>query len=321
MNLIRFAVALMLAAASAHSLAQAYPTRPLVMVVPYAPGGSAEALARVTAKGMGEVFGQNIVLEMKPGAGGMIGSEYVAKQSRPDGYTVLFAAASLATNVSLTKMPFDPRRDLVPVSGIAAIPNLLVVGADGPYRSVTDLIAAGRKDPKALLFGSSGQGTASHLTAEMFQLVTKMQMTHVPYKGSGLVYPDLMSSRVSLLFDVFGSAITQIRGGKVRALGVTSGKRSPALPDVPTFVELGYPELEILNWSGLFARTGTPPEAIAKIGESVAHALQTADMKTWLNQLAAEPMPTDPAAFGRVFNTEVELGARLVREGRVQPVN
>ena len=146
-------------------------------------------------------------------------------------------------------------------------------------------------------------------------------MTHVPYKGSGLVYPDLISARVSLLFDIFGSAISQIRGGKVRALGVTSGKRSPALPDVPTFVELGYPDLEILNWSGLFARAGTPPEAIAKIGESVAHALQTADMKAWLNQLAAEPMPTQPAAFGRVFNNEVELGARLVREGRVQPVN
>ena len=174
MKPIRFAVALILAAASAHGLAQSYPSRPLVMVVPYAPGGSAEALARVTAKGMGEVFGQNIVLEMKPGAGGMIGSEYVAKQSRPDGYTVLFAAASLATNVSLTKMPFDPRRDLVPVSGIAAIPNLLVVAADGPYRSVADLVNAGRKDPKALLFGSSGQGTASHLAAEMFQLVTKM---------------------------------------------------------------------------------------------------------------------------------------------------
>lgn len=321
MNPIRFdtAMTLVLAVLLAPVAAQTYPVRPVTMIVPFAPGGPAEALGRLVAKGMSENLGQNVIVELKPGAGGNIGAEYVAKQSRPDGYTLLMATPSLATNVSLTKLNFDPRKDLAPVAGLRAIPNVLVVSADSPYRSLADIVAAGRKDPKVLTFGSSGPGTGSHLAGELFRSIADVPMTHVPYKGSGAVYPDLVTGRVTMVFEVFGSALGQIKGGKVRAVAITSLRRSPALPDTPTFSESGYPNYQTVNWSGLMTRAGTPAEVIARIAQAASHALQTAEMVEWQRQLGAESIPLAPSAFGAYFNAEVERWSRMVREGKLVP--
>jgi tripartite-type tricarboxylate transporter receptor subunit TctC len=299
---------------------QAYPTRPVVMIVPYAPGGTGEVLGRLMAQKMSEKLGQNVVVELRPGAGGNIGAEYVAKTARPDGYTFLFAASSLAINVSLMKLPFDPRKDMVPVAGVAAIPNLLVVSAEGPYRSVADLVKAGKGDPNALTFGSSGNGTGSHLAGELFRTFAGVPMTHVPYKGSGQVYPDLIAGRVTMLFDVMGSAIGQVKGGRVRALGITSTRRSPALPEVPTIAEQGFPGYEFVTWFGFFAPAAAPAQAVAALEQAAGWALQSDAVKERLAQLAAEPVPVRAAEFDKYFLAEIERWAKLVREGKVAPL-
>jgi len=313
-NLLVGALALGLRSAEA----QSYPARPVTIIVPFAPGGPADALARLVAKGMSDNLVQNVIVELKPGAGGNIGAEYVAKQSRPDGYTVLLATPSLATNVSFTKLNFDPRSDLVAVSGLRAIPNVLVVAADGPYKNLADIVASAHKDAHALTFGSSGPGTGSHLAGELFKSVADIPMTHVPYRGSGAVYPDIITGRVSMIFEVFGSALGQIKGGKVHALAISSQRRSPALPDTPTFAEAGYPNFQTVNWSGLMARSGTPQEAISRLTQAVAHALQTSEMVEWQKQLGAEPIPLASAEFGAYFNSEVERWSRMVKEGRIR---
>lgn len=299
--------------------AQQYPARPVTIIVPFAPGGPADALARLVAKGMSENLGQNVIIELKPGAGGNIGAEYVARQSRPDGYTLLLATPSLATNVSLTKLSFDPRTDLAPVAGLRAIPNALVVAADSPYKTVADIVEAARKDANALTFGSSGPGTGSHLAGELFKSIARVNITHVPYRGSGAVYPDIIAGRVTMVFEVFGSALGQIKGGKVRALAITAQKRSPALPGTPTFAEAGYPNYQTVNWSALMTRAGTPQEPIARLAQSVQHALATPEMVEWQRQLGAEPLPLAPAEFGRYFNAEVERWSRMVAEGKIKP--
>src|SRR5689334_8174366 len=219
------------------ALAQNFPSRPIVMVIPYAAGGSADVVGRLVANEMSKTLGQNVILELKPGAGGNIGAELVAKTAKPDGYTILLGSLSLSSNPSLMKLNFDPRKDLVAVAGIATLPNLMVTSAGGSIRTFKDAIAAARQKPGELTFGSSGPGTSSHLSGELLKAAAGIDMTHVPYKGSGAVYPDLMAGRVNFLFDLAGSAMGFIQGGKVRALATTAPRRSPALPDVPTIAE------------------------------------------------------------------------------------
>lgn len=300
---------------------QAFPNRPVTMVVPYAPGGTGEILGRQLGVKMAEDLGQPVVIELRPGAGGAIGAEYVARRVRNDGYTVLFAASNLATTVSLMKLPFDPRKDLAAVSGVAAIPNLAVVSAELPVRSIRDVVAAAKKDARAITFGSSGPGTGSHLAGELFKSVAGIDMTHVPYKSTGAAYPDLISNRVSILFDVAGgSALAQVRGGKVRAIGISSTKRSSALPDLPTIAEQGYPGFEFVTWFGFFAPAGAPAEAIQRLEKATEAALQTQEVKDRLVQIAAEPIPVATAAFNKYFLDDVERWAKLVRDGKVKPI-
>ena len=298
---------------------QIFGSRPITMVVPYAAAGTGEVLGRLLAQKMTEALGENIIVELRPGAGGNIGAEYVAKSAHPDGHTFLLAASSLATTVSLMKLRFDPRKDLAPVAGIAAIPNLLVVSAQAPYRSLADIVAAGKRDPNALTFGSSGPGTGSHLAGELFRVMAAIPMTHVPYKGSGAVYPDLIAGRVTMLFDVMGSAIGQVKGGRVRALATTSSRRSPTLPEVPAIAE-SFPGYEFVTWFGFFAPAGTPQETITKLERATSAALQTSDMQERLSQLAADPIPVPAREFGNYFLADVEHWAKLVREGRVPPL-
>jgi tripartite-type tricarboxylate transporter receptor subunit TctC len=300
--------------------AQTFPTRPIVMVVPYAAGGSADVVGRLVATEMTKTLGHNVILELKPGAGGNIGAELVAKTAKPDGYTILLASLSLSSNPSLMKLNFDPRKDLMAVAGIATLPNLMVTSASSPYKSLKDAIAAARQKPGELTFGSSGPGTSSHLTGELLKAAAGIDMTHVAYKGSGAVYPDLISNRVNFLFDLAGSATGYIQGGQVRALATTSSRRSSALPDVPTIAESGFPGFEFGAYLALFAPMGTPKEVIAVLEDAVAKAIQVPLVKERLAQMAAEPVPVSSAGFQKYFNDDVERFARLVREGKIQPL-
>jgi len=306
--------------AAAPAQAQEFPVRPVTMVVPYAAGGSADVLGRVIAQEMGKPLGQSVVVELKPGAGGNLGAEQVAKNSRNDGYTFLFASVSLSTSVSLTKLNFDPRKDLVPVAGVATIPSLLVVSSDSPYKTLPDLVKAAKEKKGTVSFGSSGLATGSHLAGELLKAASGSDMLHVPYKGSGAVYPDLIAQRITYLIDVMGSSIGQVQGGKVRALAITSAQRSKTLPNVPTVAEQGFPGFEFGTWFGFFAPTGTSADAVHKLEAAALKALQTDAVKERLEAVGAQSLPGPGKDFGRWYLQDVEKWAKLEREGRVQRV-
>jgi len=307
-------------AASGIARASEFPQRPVTMILPYAPGGSADVLGRVLAHEMQLDLGQNVIIDFKPGAGGNIGAEWVARQAAGDGYSMLFAASSLASSVSLNKLNFDPRKDLRPVAGLAAIPSLMVVSADSPFRSVADVLKAARDNPSAITYGSSGLGTGSHLAGELFAAQAGVTLTHVPYRGSGAVYPDLIGQRINLLFDVAGSSAGQVKGGRVRALATTAASRSPVFPDVPTLSESGLPGYEFETWFGLFVPSAVPEPVRARIERAALAALKSKSFNEQLLKSAAVPVPASSAAFTRYFEQDVERWAKMVREGRLAPL-
>ena len=223
--------------------------------------------------------------------------------------------------MSLSKLNFDPRRDLVPVAGVASIPSLMVTAADGPYKNFRDLIAAAKDRKAQISFGSSGNATGSHLVGELLKAAAGIDMLHVPYKGSGAVYPDLIAGRISILTDVMGSALGQVKGGKVRALAITSLQRSKTLPDVPTIAEQGYPGFEFGTWFGFFAPAATSPEVVKKLEGAMLHALGTDAVKERLDAVGAQLLPGPGPAFGKWYLADVERWAKLVREGRIQPID
>ena len=317
---MRQLVAVLVAVFAASAFGQAFPTRPITMIVPYAAGGSADVVARPVAAEMGKILGENVVVELRPGAGGNIGAEYVARSARADGYTILLASLSLATNVSLMKLSFDPRRDLAAIGGITTFPNVLLVSSQDPARSLQDIVSRARTDPGKLTYGSSGPGTSSHLAGELLSVAAGIQLVHVPYKGSGAVYPDLIARRVTMLFDLAGSASGHIKGGQVKPLAMTGKRRANALPDVPTFAESGFPGFEFGAWLGLFAPNGTPKEIVGRLEEAMLRSIETPELKNRLSQLGGEPIPARAAEFWKFFNDDVERYARLVREGKVKPI-
>ena len=316
----RFVALLLLAACATSGFGQAFPTRPVTMIVPYAAGGSADVVARPVAAEMGKLLGENVVVELRPGAGGNIGAEYVARSARADGYTILMASLSLATNVSLMKLGFDPRKDLTAVGGITTFPNVLLVSSQDPARNLQDILARARQEPGKLTYGSSGPGTSSHLAGELLGAAANIQLVHVPYKGSGAVYPDLIARRVTMLFDLAGSASGHIKGGQVKPLAMTGARRASALPDVPTFAESGFPGFEFGAWLGLFAPNETPKEVLTRLEDALLKTIQTPDMKNRLTQLGGEPIPARAAEFWKFFNDDVARYERLVREGKVKPI-
>ena len=317
---MRRILALLLSTLAVTAFGQSFPTRPVVMIVPYAAGGSADVVARPLAAEMGKALGENVVVELRPGAGGNIGAEYVARSARGDGYTILMASLSLATNVSLMKLSFDPRKDLVAVGGITTFPNILLVSSQDPARSLRDIVERARKEPGKLTYGSSGPGTSSHLAGELLGAAANVELTHVPYKGSGAVYPDLIARRVTMLFDLAGSASGHIKGGQVKPLAMTGARRAAALPDVPTFVESGFKGFEFGAWLGLFAPNETPKDIVARLEDAMLRSIQTPDMKTRLANMGGEPIPARAAEFWKFFNEDVARYERLVREGKVKPI-
>ncbi|MDB5378624.1 MAG: Tripartite-type tricarboxylate transporter, receptor component TctC [Rubritepida sp.] len=296
----------------------AFPDRTMTMIVPYAPGGSADVLARVLAPEMAKVLGHSVVVELRPGAGGHIGGAYVAVTARADGYTLLLGSVSAATGPALQNLNYDPVNGLTPLGGIGTVPNMMVVSPQSPFHSVQDVIAAARARPGEITYGSSGPGTGSHLAGELLGAMTDTRLLHVPYRGSGAVYPDLISQRLSFLLDAMGSASGQVMGGSVRAIGVSSPERSPVFPAVPTIAEQGVPDYAFSLWLGFFTRAGTPPDAFARLEEANRIAVATPAVQERLRQASAIAIPTDAAGFSAFFRAEVARWAELVRSGRVR---
>jgi len=292
-----------------------YPSKPLRVIVPFAPGGSTDIFARLVGEKLSGALGQPVVIENRAGASGNIGADAVAK-SAPDGATLLMATTGvMAINNALFKdLPYDAAKDLEPVVFIASITNVLAVPADSPAKSVADLVALARKSPGALTFASSGAGSSTHLSAELLKSMAGIDLVHVPFKGSGQALVDVVAGRVSMIIDNMPSALPHIRGGKLRALGVTGSRRSGALPEVPTIAEAGVRGYESLSWSGFAVAAGTPRDIVQRLNRETNAILATADMKQKLAEQGADAVGGPPEDFARHVRAEREKWGRLVRE-------
>jgi tripartite-type tricarboxylate transporter receptor subunit TctC len=305
-------------AANQSAQAQEYPTRAIRMVLPFSPGGGTDLLARLLSKRFYEAFGQAAAVDNRPGAGGNLGADIVAK-SAPDGYTLLMSTASVAVNVTLyPKLPFDARRDLIPITQVASAPLAVTVHPSVPARSVKELVELAKKSRGGLNFGSNGSGTTSHLAMVMFNQATGAQLTHIPYKGAGALMTALLSGEVELGFPAVISVQPHLRSGKLRALAVTTKRLSSVLPDVPT-LDASYPGFDIDNWFALFAPAGTPAAIVNRIHAEVIKGLQHAESKAFMRNEGAEPVASTPAEFAAFFAREIEKFARVVKLSGAKP--
>jgi tripartite-type tricarboxylate transporter receptor subunit TctC len=294
--------------------AQSFPTKPAHLVVPFPPGGPLDAIGRLIAQQLSERWGQGVVVENKPGAGGNIGADFVAK-SPPDGYTVVMGALSThAVNPSLyAKMPYDAQKDFAPITRVAITPNVLVVNPALPVNSVKDLIAYAKAHPGQLSFGSGSTGSAGHLAGELLKVDAGIDMVHVPYKGAAPAMQALLAGDTQLMFDNLANAMAQVKAGKLRALAVTTAERSKLAPDLPTMAEAGLTGFDISTWFGLFAPAGTPADIIAKWNADVTRVLVSPDMRERLLAQGAEPAPDTAADFARFVASELAKYARIVK--------
>jgi tripartite-type tricarboxylate transporter receptor subunit TctC len=311
----RFALGASLALVAVWASAQTYPVKPIRIVVPFPPGGATDILARDVAQKLTEAWGQQVIVDNRPGAGGNIGSELVA-HSAPDGYTLeMGTVGTHAINASLyAKMPYDHVKDFAPVILVAGVPNVLVVNNAVPANSVAELIAYAKANPGKLNFASSGNGTSIHLSGELFKVMAGVQMTHIPYKGSAPALQDLLGGQVQLMFDNLPPSLPQIKAGKVRALAVTSLTRAPALPDVPTVAESGLPGFEASSWFGILAPAGTPPAIVAKLNAEIAKWLATPEAKEQLAKQGANAAGGTPEEFAKHIAAETAKWAKVVKD-------
>lgn len=299
------------------AMAQAWPSRPVTLIVPFPPGGTTDVLARALAESLRESLGQPVVVESKPGAGATIGADFVAK-AKPDGYTLLVGAVhhTIASSV-YKKLPYDFQKDLAPITTIALVPNVLVVNADTPVKSVAELVALLKSKPGKLNYGSNGNGTAQHLIGTQFQQITGTQMIHVPYKGSGPLTTDLLGGHVTMSFDTVTPVLPHIRSGKLRALAVTTARRSSALPDVPTLDEAGLKGFSIGTWFGVLAPAATPREIVSRLNTEMVKIIQSPEFRKRMAEIGAEPIGDSTDQMARQIREETEKFARLVKEANV----
>jgi tripartite-type tricarboxylate transporter receptor subunit TctC len=312
--LFRLVFPLLALAAAPFALAQAWPSKPIHFVVPYPAGGPVDSVARLLAQKVGERLQQPIIVENKPGAGGNIGADSVAK-APPDGYTILMGAvATHAINPTLyASIPYDAAKDFAPITQVASTPNVLVVHPSLPVHSVAELVAYARKNPGKLNFGSGSSGSAGHLAGELMKSMAGIDMTHVPYKGAAPAMQDLVAGRLDLMFDNLASAQGQIRAGTVRALAVTTAKRSALAPDIPTIGESGLPGFDIGTWFGVFAPAATPAPIVSRLHDEFAAALASSDVREKMLALGAEPVTSTPKEFAAFIESEARKYARLVK--------
>ncbi|MEP7276984.1 MAG: tripartite tricarboxylate transporter substrate binding protein [Betaproteobacteria bacterium] len=294
--------------------AQAFPAKPVRLVVPFPPGGPLDAAGRAIAERLTQMWGQSVLVDNRPGAGGNIGADLVAK-SPPDGYTVVMGALSThAVNPSLyARMPYDATKDFAPISLVAVTPNVLVVNPSLPVNSVKELIAYAKANPGKLSFGSGSNGSAGHLAGELFKVDTGTDMVHIPFKGGAPALQALLAGDTQLMFDNLANSLQQAKAGKVKALAVTTAKRSALAPDLPTMAEAGVPGFDISTWYGILAPAGTPPAVIAKWNADLVKVLDSPELRERMAAQGAEATPTTPAEFSAFIASELAKYARIVK--------
>jgi tripartite-type tricarboxylate transporter receptor subunit TctC len=303
-----------LPAGDADAQSAAYPNRPVKLVIPFPPGGPLDIIGRLIAQKASEDWGQSVVVDNRPGAGGNIGADLVAK-APADGYTILMGALSThAVNPSLyAKMPYDATKDFAPISLVAITPNVLVVNASLPVSSAKEFIAYAKANSGKLSFGSGSNGSAGHLAGELFKVDTKTDIVHVPYKGGAPATQALLAGDTQFMFDNLANAMPHVKAGKLKALAVTTAERSKLAPDLPTMAEAGLPGFDISTWFGLFAPAGTPKDVIAKWNAEVVKILNSPDMRERLTAQGAESAPTTPEQFAAFIQSEIPKYARIVK--------
>src|SRR5690349_6393714 len=313
-----FVAALLVTAASLSvapaGSADAFPARPAKLIVPFPPGGPLDTTGRAIAQKLGEMWGQSVIVENKPGAGGNIGADYVAK-SPADGYTIVMGALSThAVNPSLySHMPYDAQKDFAPITLVAVTPNVLVVNPSLPVHSVKELIAYAKANPGKLSFGSGSTGSAGHLAGALLNADVGLDIVHIPYKGAAPATQALLAGDTQLMFDNLANAMVHVKAGKLRALAVTTGLRSKLAPNLPTMAEAGVPGFDISTWFGLLAPAGTPPDIVAKWNADVTRILIMPEMRERLLAQGAEPAPDTPTQFARFISDELARYARIVK--------
>jgi tripartite-type tricarboxylate transporter receptor subunit TctC len=301
------------AAFATSAMAQSYPSKSIRMVVPYAPGGGVDIIARATAQELTKRIGQQIIVDNRTGGGGNVGSDAVAK-SAPDGYTLMMASPANTINPSLyAKMPYDPMRDLAAVALIASVPAVLLANRSLPVANVRQLVALAKSKPGALTYGSGGSGTTEHLAGEMFKSFAGIDMLHVPYKGGAQVLTDVIGGQIALMFVNQVFALPHVQGGKVRALAVTGSARSPSLPDVPTFVESGFKDFVVSVWWGVMGPAAMPKDIINQLNREIVASLSSTEMKERLQSMSAQPIGGTAEQFAAFFAAETKRWAPIVK--------
>lgn len=314
---ILLAAAALALTASAH--AQQYPTKPIRIIVAYTPAGTTDILARAVGQKMTENWGQPVIVENRPGAAGNIGTEMAAKAT-PDGYTLLMGTAGThAINVNLyRKLGWHSLKSFAPISLVAMVPNIMVVNNAIPARNVKEFIAYAKANPGKLNFGSPGNGSTAHLSLELFKSMTGTNIAHIPYKGSAGVLADVMGGQIALTIDNMPVYLPQVKAGKIRALAVSSAKRSTAAPDLPTIAEAGVPGYDSGAWFGLLAPAGTPKPIVDRLSAETARILRLPDVNKRISELGAEPVGGTPEAFTALIRSEMDKWAKVIREAKVE---
>ena len=297
--------------------AQTFPDKPVTLVVPFPPGGTTDVLARALAERLQQALGQTVIVESKPGAGATLGADFVAK-AKPDGYTLLVGAVhhTIATSV-YKKLPYDFQKDFAPITVIALVPNVLVVNAASPARSVADLVAQAKAAKPEFSYGSNGNGTAQHLIGTQFQNQTGVKLLHIPYKGSGPLTTDLLGGQVTMSFDTVTPVLPHIQAGKLRPLAVTTAKRSSALPDVPTLAEAGLAGFDIGTWFGVLAPAATPKPVLARLSDEMVKVIRSPEFRKRMAEIGAEPVGNTPEQMARQIDDETRKFQTLVKQANV----
>lgn len=310
-------VALAAAMTATGAMAQAWPSRPITLIVPFAAGGTTDVLARALGERLQQSLGQPVVIESKPGAGATIGADFVAK-AKPDGYTLLVGAVhhTIATSV-YKKLPYDFQKDLAPITTIAMVPNVLVVNANTPARNVNELVALLKAEPAKANYGSNGNGTAQHLIGTQFQNNTGAKLTHIAYKGSGPLATDLLGGQVLMSFDTITPVLPHIKAGKLRPLAVTTATRSPALPDVPTLDEAGLKGFNIGTWFGVLAPVATPKDIQARLNTEMVKILKSPEFRQRMADIGADPIGDSQEQMAATIKAETEKFGKLVKDANV----